>query len=218
MPGGWEASTSQHPVMLIDDGRDVKVLVGVDAADDAAARYLLILLHACSPGSTACGRLHRDRMPGQDSNVTERQALLGSRAPARQNPAARHPGRPTGPGKDTDRGRSEWGSDRAEMPRGTSHPSRSIAVRVRPPRNGPGTASQSILTVALLSPWLSFWPTCRSRSSLRTGRTTSAVCATAWGSLAPACAFGSAARSCSFPSNLPVRHRRRITPCLMRAL
>src|SRR5829696_10113393 len=44
--------------MFVDNGRDVKVLVRVDAADDAAC-HLLILLHAGSPGSTACGRLHR---------------------------------------------------------------------------------------------------------------------------------------------------------------
>ena len=50
MPGGWEALASQHPVMLIDDGSDVKVLVRVDAADDTTARPLLTTFPTGSPG------------------------------------------------------------------------------------------------------------------------------------------------------------------------
>ncbi len=45
------------------------------------------------------------------------------------------PRRPTGPGKDTNRGRSECGSGYLEHSQ-RQHPIRSIAVRVRPPRNG----------------------------------------------------------------------------------
>src|SRR3712207_3452514 len=127
MPGRRKASASQHSIEVVDHGSDVKVLVRIAAADDAAF-HLLIHFHANSPGSTACGRLHRDRMPGQDSNVTERQALLGSRASARQNLAARHPGRPTGPGKDTDRGRSEWGPDQIGRAHDSSHANISYAV------------------------------------------------------------------------------------------
>ena len=80
-------------------------------------------------------RFRQHRMPGQDSNATERQALLGSHASARRTSPPGVPGRPTDPGKDTDGGRSECGSGRTEAPCGTSHPKRSIAVRVRPPRN-----------------------------------------------------------------------------------
>ena len=88
VPGGREALAGQPPILLVDDGSDVKVLVRVHATDDAAVFLPSKPFHAHSPGSAACERLHRDQMPGQDSHATERQALLGSRAPARRNLAA----------------------------------------------------------------------------------------------------------------------------------
>jgi hypothetical protein len=92
VPGRWEASARQHPVLLVDNGSDMKVLVGVDPTDDKVALVLRVPFHAGSPGSPGCGWLHRDRMPGQDSHATKRQALLGSPAPARRNLAARRLG------------------------------------------------------------------------------------------------------------------------------
>jgi len=104
-----------HPVELIDDGSDVKIFVGIDATDDAMVRHRLTNFHAGSPGYTGYWRFHRDRMPGQDSNATERQALLGSRALARWNLVAR----------------CSRAVDRSEE----RHGSWSIGVRVRPPRH-----------------------------------------------------------------------------------
>src|SRR4051812_47403701 len=37
MPGGGERLTSEKPVMVIDDGGDVEILVDIDAADDKGA-------------------------------------------------------------------------------------------------------------------------------------------------------------------------------------
>src|SRR5438094_6208142 len=73
-------------------------------------------------------------MPGQDSNATERRALLGSRALARWNLRKVFPS-----GRQV-RGKTRIVVDRsagqtAETPCGASHTKRSIAVRVRPPRN-----------------------------------------------------------------------------------
>src|SRR5947209_17733983 len=94
-------------------------------------RHRLTNFHAGSPGYTGYWRFHRDRMPGQDSNATERQALLGSRALAGWNRVARCSG--AGDGAEerdgwwwigvrvgpprhaaaaaTLNGRSRWGSD-----------------------------------------------------------------------------------------------------------
>src|SRR5215208_5046422 len=62
-----------------------------------------------------CLRSRRHRMHGQDSNATERQALLGSHALARQNLAAK----------------GAWKADRSRE----RHGWRSIGVRVRPSRH-----------------------------------------------------------------------------------
>ena len=83
MPRRRKTSAFQHPVELIDNGSDVKIFVRIDATDDVPVRYHLTNIHAGSPGYTGYWRFHRGRMPGQDSNVRERQALLGSRALAR---------------------------------------------------------------------------------------------------------------------------------------
>ena len=40
LTGGGEASGSQNAILFVDDGRDVQILVGIDAADDAAACFL----------------------------------------------------------------------------------------------------------------------------------------------------------------------------------
>jgi hypothetical protein len=38
VPGRRKTSAFQHPVELIDDGSDVKILVRIDATDDAMVR------------------------------------------------------------------------------------------------------------------------------------------------------------------------------------
>ena len=40
LPGRGKASASQNAVAFIDDRRDMQILVGVDAADDATVRYV----------------------------------------------------------------------------------------------------------------------------------------------------------------------------------
>ena len=82
MPGGSKALAGQYPIKLIDNGGGMKIFVRIDAADDTTAR-LLTDFHTGPPGSTRRWWFHRSRMPGQDSNVTERQALLGSHASVR---------------------------------------------------------------------------------------------------------------------------------------
>jgi len=48
--GGREASAPENPVMSIDDGGDVEILVGIDAADNKGAGYSLVGFHRSSPG------------------------------------------------------------------------------------------------------------------------------------------------------------------------
>ena len=115
VPGCCEALASENPVMLVDDGGDVEILVGIDAADDEAAVMSSLDFHGGSPEAGMYWRSRQHRMPGQDSNATERQALLGSHASARQNLAAR--------------------CSRAADRSGERHGWRSIGVRVRPPRH-----------------------------------------------------------------------------------
>ena len=78
-------------------------------------RWCFVRGHVASPelpDDGCCERLRQDRVPGQDSNATERQALLGSHASARRNLAARR--------------------SRAADRSGERHGSWSIGVRVRP--------------------------------------------------------------------------------------
>ena len=72
-------------IMFVDNSYDMKILVRIYTTDHATNGHILSDFHDGIPGSTLMGRLCRDRMPGQDSNVTGRQALLGSPASARQN-------------------------------------------------------------------------------------------------------------------------------------
>jgi len=75
-----------------------------------------------------------NRMPGQDSKATGRQALLGSHASAGQCPHRR-----VFPGGRQVRGKTRLAVDQSggQATQGTSprQPERPIAVRVRPPRN-----------------------------------------------------------------------------------
>jgi hypothetical protein len=50
VPGCREALACQHPIQLIDNGRDMKILVRIDAADDTTGRPLFTF-HPGSPGS-----------------------------------------------------------------------------------------------------------------------------------------------------------------------
>jgi hypothetical protein len=85
VPSGGKALTCHHPIKLIDNGSDMKIFIRVDAANNATARRLLTNFQTGSPGSTRCGGFYRSRLPGQDSNATERQALLESHASVRRN-------------------------------------------------------------------------------------------------------------------------------------
>ncbi len=108
-PARFRALACQNPIKLIDNGGDMKIFVGIDTADDMTARFFLISLHTGSPGPTKRRRFHQSRMPGQDSNATERQALLGSHASVRQNLTARRSSRPTDPAQDTTPVDQYWG-------------------------------------------------------------------------------------------------------------
>jgi hypothetical protein len=50
VPGCRKALACQHPIQLIDNCRDMKILVRIDAADDTTGRPLLITFHTGSPG------------------------------------------------------------------------------------------------------------------------------------------------------------------------
>jgi hypothetical protein len=39
LPGSGEAATVEKPVLLVDNGGDVEIFVGIDAADDTAFRW-----------------------------------------------------------------------------------------------------------------------------------------------------------------------------------
>jgi len=39
LPGSGEAATAEKPVLLVDNGGDVEIFVGIDAADDTAFRW-----------------------------------------------------------------------------------------------------------------------------------------------------------------------------------
>jgi hypothetical protein len=110
MPGCRKALVSQNMVTFVDNCPDMKILMSVDATDHVTNDCILTNFHRGFPGSTLTGRPCRDRMPGQDSNVTGCQALLGSHASARPSLTGRWLGRLTDPGKDTEPGRSTFGS------------------------------------------------------------------------------------------------------------
>ena len=62
--GCREALACQHPIQLIDNGRDMKILVRIDAADDTTGRPLLPSILALPArqkvnGSTRAGCLDR---------------------------------------------------------------------------------------------------------------------------------------------------------------
>jgi hypothetical protein len=123
-----KASGSQNPILVIDDRRDMQILVGVHTAGVAAPRPFLHV-HAEPPGSTVLRRLRQDRGRGQDSHLTGGRALLGSQASARQNTSPQGgPGRPTGPEKDT-AGQSECRSGHTGTSCSASLTKWSIAVR-----------------------------------------------------------------------------------------
>src|SRR4051812_19066558 len=74
VPGGREGLAGQHPILLVDHGRDVKVLVRIDATHDVAVLFLSILFHAhfsgfdgvrtAPPGPDAWTGQSRDRTSG----------------------------------------------------------------------------------------------------------------------------------------------------------
>src|SRR3954447_21293189 len=101
--------------MIIDHGGDMEILMGIDAADDKGTSGALRVIHCSSPDEGMPWRSRRHRMHVQDSNATERQALLGSHAMARRKLAAKGAG-----AADSSRER---------------HGGRSIGVRVRPSRH-----------------------------------------------------------------------------------
>src|SRR6516225_5116492 len=107
--GGGEGSRSDNPILLIHDRCDVKILMGIHAADDATCSF--VYRHSQPPALTSTNGFAGPNARTGQSRDHEGQALLGSQASARQASPRGVPGRSTGPGKDT-AGRSECGSGR----------------------------------------------------------------------------------------------------------
>jgi len=58
LPGRGKALAPQNTVAFIDDGRDMQILMGVDAANDMSL-YLVPDVHSEPPGSTVLRRLRQ---------------------------------------------------------------------------------------------------------------------------------------------------------------
>ena len=135
LAGGGETMSSQNAIVFVHDRRDMQTFVRIHAADDATL-HSFDDSHSQPPALTVHERLRRDRMRGPDSHETMRgQALLGSQASAIQSPTARRPG------WDRSGERHVWSIGVRVRPHRVAlwrQPTkRSIAVRVRPPRNWP---------------------------------------------------------------------------------
>src|SRR5271163_2459757 len=101
LPGRGEGSCSEDPILLIDYRCDVKILMGIDAADNVSLSPFDDR-HSQPPDCHALTGLHRDRMRGQDSHETmEVRPFSGHRHRRGKASPQGVPGRPTGPGKDT---------------------------------------------------------------------------------------------------------------------
>ena len=123
----------------IDDNGDVQILVCIVVSRCCAVVEV-------GPGCQKEGRAAAgpsvvgdvDRMPEQDSNATGRQALLGSHTSAKRSLAARC-------SRAADRSKERHGSWSIGVLRNASRhqpTERSIAVRVKPSRNGSGALTR----------------------------------------------------------------------------
>jgi hypothetical protein len=134
LTGGGEGSRSDNPILLIDDRCDMKILMGIDAANNARCSF--VYRHSQPPALTSTnGFAGPDAWTGQ-SRDHEGQALLGSQASARQSLTARR-------SRAADRSGERHGWSIGvrvrphRAPRGASLAGGSIAVRVRSPGNWP---------------------------------------------------------------------------------
>src|ERR1700723_2792011 len=109
--GGGEGSRFDNPILLIRDRRDVKILMGIHAADDATCSF--VYRHSQPPALTSTNGFAGPNARTGQSRDHEGQALLGSQASARQSLTARG-------SRAVDRSRERHGW--------------SIGVRVRPHR------------------------------------------------------------------------------------
>jgi hypothetical protein len=55
VPGRWEALAAENPVMFVDDGGDMEILVCIDAADDETVGDALLDLHGRTPEGECIG-------------------------------------------------------------------------------------------------------------------------------------------------------------------
>ena len=113
---GGEGSRSDNPILLIHDRCDVKILMGIHAADDATCSF--VYRHSQPPALTSTNCFAGPNARTGQSRDHGGQALLGSQASARQSLTARR-------SRAVDRSRERHGW--------------SIGVRVRPHR-APATA------------------------------------------------------------------------------
>ena len=111
LTGGGEGSRFDDPILLIHDRCDVKILMGIHAADDATCSF--VYRHSQPPALTSTNGFAGPNARTGQSRDHEGQALLGSQASARQSLTARR-------SRAVDRSRERHGW--------------SIGVRVRPHR------------------------------------------------------------------------------------
>jgi hypothetical protein len=85
VPRGWEGFAAEKAIMFVNDSREMHILMRINATYNAAkASSSLFFFHtALLRLPMGYRRSHRHRVPGQDSKVTGRQALLGSHVSTR---------------------------------------------------------------------------------------------------------------------------------------
>src|SRR5580700_4822084 len=133
LTGGGEGSRFDNPILLIHDRRDVKILMGIHAADDATCSF--VYRHSQPPALTSTnGFAGLNARTGQ-SRDHESQARLGSQASARQSLTARRSRAADRSGERHGRSIRMWVRPH-RAPRGASLAGGSIAVRVRSPGTG----------------------------------------------------------------------------------
>src|ERR1700723_1311655 len=87
LTGGGEGSRFDHPILLIHDRCDMKILVGIHAADDATCSF--VYRHSQPPALTSTNGFTGSNARTGQSRDHGGQALLGSQASARQSLTAR---------------------------------------------------------------------------------------------------------------------------------
>src|SRR3984885_3253661 len=87
LTGGGEGSRFDHPILLIHDRCDMKILVGIHAADDATCSF--VYRHSQPPALTSTNGFAGPNARTGQARDQEGQALLGPQAAARQSLTAR---------------------------------------------------------------------------------------------------------------------------------